>query len=311
MTAPRNPDRLIRTYLIEDQATGHPEVPDRVYSAIRLRIEQTRQRATIGSRGVPDMNKFVAIGLGAAAVVAVLLIGSNLLGSSSPPPGGAPSASAEPSEAAPSVPSDGSLPVGSPFVWVDGSDGAVPITITVPTPGWRVVVPGFAFSKNGGDPPDGAAMLSFALGAAWSVPGDACRAESTLPDTPSATVDEFVAALAAQASRDASAPVDITLDGHAGKSITLHVPGDIAYSAADEFTDCEQTQFCTFVDPSLTSGPPEDACARSAQGPGQIDELWIVVVDGNLVIIDAAYYDGTPDEVIEEQRAIVDSITFE
>lgn len=32
-----------------------------------------------------------------------------------------------------------------------------------------------------------------------------------------------MAAQAAQASRDASAPVDITVDGHAGKSIILYV----------------------------------------------------------------------------------------
>ena len=86
MTTPRNPDRLIRTYLQEDQAPGQPEVPDHVYNAIRDGIEQTRQRAVIGSMGVPDMNKFLAIGLGAAAVVVALLVGSNLMGSSSPAP---------------------------------------------------------------------------------------------------------------------------------------------------------------------------------------------------------------------------------
>ncbi len=56
---------------------------------------------------------------------------------------------------------------------------------------------------------------------------------------------------------------------------------------------------------------PEDACARIAQGPGQIDEMWIVEVDGMAVIIDAAYYEGTPDEHVEEMRAIVESIRFE
>ena len=80
MTTPRNPDRLIRTYLQEDEALGHHEVPEHVYGAIRDGIEQTRQRAVIGSMGVPDMNKFLAIGLGTAAVVVALLIGSNLNG---------------------------------------------------------------------------------------------------------------------------------------------------------------------------------------------------------------------------------------
>ena len=34
-------------------------------------------------------------------------------------------------------------------------------------------------------------------------------------------------------------------------------------------------------------------------------------MDGIPVVIDAAYYEGTPDEHVEEMRSIVDSITFE
>lgn len=252
-------------------------------------------------------------GLGAAAVVLVAVIGFNLL-PGSPGPGGEPSASPEPSVAEPSAepsnPADGSLPVGSPFAWLDDSGGAVPITVTIPAAGWYGDPGFFGLQKNGdSDPPESIAVLAFNNRQAWSVPGDACNWESTLPDTPSATVDELVAALSAQASRDASAPVDITLDGHAGKSITLHVPSDIAYGA-DGFTDCDYLEFCQFVDPEA-GGAPVDTCARTAQAPGQIDELWIVEVNDALVIIDAAYYEGTPDELVEEQRAIVESITFE
>jgi len=308
MTAHRDPDRLIHAFLME----GQTELPDQVYDAVRDRIETTRQRAVIGSWRTPDVNRYLKIGLAAAAVLVIAVVAFNLL-PGSPAPGGepsaTPSASAEPSEAAPSA--EPSVdPVGSTVVWLDGSDGGLPVTITVPGPGWDPTLNFFAIEKNAGSaPPDGAAILAFTNRQAWSVPGDACHSESTLPDTPSATVDELVAALSAQASRDASAPVDITVDGHAGKSITLHVPGDIAYSA-DEFTDCDYGQFCTFVDPEM-SGQGADACARSAQGPGQIDELWIVEVDGMAVIIDAAYYEGTPDGDVEEMRAIVDSITFE
>ena len=71
-----------------------------------------------------------------------------------------------------------------------------------------------------------------------------------MPDTPSATVDEVVAALAAQAPGTASAPVDITVDGHAGKSITLQVPADIPYSAGT-FSTCNGEMYCLFVDPQI------------------------------------------------------------
>ena len=69
---------------------------------------------------------------------------------------------------------------------------------------------------NGGDPPDGAAIIGLYDGE-YYVYGDPCQWSTTMPDSPATTVDEVVAALRAQASRDASAPEDITVDGYAGK----------------------------------------------------------------------------------------------
>jgi hypothetical protein len=98
---------MIHAFLME----GEEELHDQVYDAVRAEIEQKPQRAGFGPWRELSMNKFLAIGLGAAAVVAVLLIGSNLLGGGTPPPGGAPSESAAPSEAEPSVePSADSTP---------------------------------------------------------------------------------------------------------------------------------------------------------------------------------------------------------
>ena len=116
---------------------------------------------------------------------------------------------------------------------------------------------------------------------------------------PATTVDELVAALGNQASRDASAPVDITVGGYAGKSITLHVPDDAVFSR------CDQGYFGSW---GVASEPTP---ARYHQGPGQIDELWILDVNGVLTVIDTAYYAGTPVEHVEEMRSIVGSATFE
>jgi hypothetical protein len=127
--------------------------------------------------------------------------------------------------------------------------------------------------------------------------GDPCQWSTTIPETPATTVDELVEALAAQASRDASAPVDITLDGYAGKSITLHVPDDA------DFTQCDDELFSSW-------GTRDEDPSRYHQGPGQIDKLWIVDVDGVLVVIDAGYYAGTPQEVVDEMDAIVETATF-
>lgn len=77
MNASRDPDRLIHAFLLE----GEDQLHDQVYDAVRAEIEQKRQRAFIGPWRMPTMNRFLSIGLGAAAVVVALLVGAQLLGS--------------------------------------------------------------------------------------------------------------------------------------------------------------------------------------------------------------------------------------
>ena len=98
MTASRDPDRMIHAFLREDAG----QLDDQVYDAVRAEIDQKRQRVVIGPWRVPTMSKLLPIGLGAAAVIAVLLLGSRFIGSPSSNVGGPasqPLASAAPSEA--------------------------------------------------------------------------------------------------------------------------------------------------------------------------------------------------------------------
>jgi len=128
--------------------------------------------------------------------------------------------------------------------------------------------------------------------------GDPCHWSSTRPDTPATTVDELVAALAKQQSRDPSAPQDITVGGYAGKEITLHVPDDAAFDA------CDGGDFATF-------GVAGEDPARTHQGPGQIDEMWVVDVNGRIAVLDGAYFTGTPQNAVDELHAILSSATFD
>jgi hypothetical protein len=296
MNARRDPERLIHAFLTE----GQTELADQVYDAVRAEIERKRQRVVIGPWRMPTMNKFLPIGLGAAAVVVALVVGTQFLGR--PAPGGAGGApSAEPSATptpSPSVavvtpsPTEGPLPEGSHVLWNAG----VPMTVTIPAPDWYGEPGGGILAKNDNpNAPDGAGMIVF--DGELFVYGDPCRWSTTKPDTPATTVEQLAAALAAQASRDASEPADITVGGYAGKSITLHVPDDAVFS------DCDEGQFRTLVK-GISS-------ARYHQGPGQIDELWIVDVDGELAVINTAYYVATAQVVRDELVAIVDSMTFE
>ena len=314
MTTSRDPDRLIHAFLHE----GAEQLDDQVYDAVRAEIEHRRQRVVIGPWRIPTLNKVVPIGLGAAALVAVLVVGSLLFGpptSSVGGPGIGPARTPEASVAAPSsmaspTAADRSLPEG-PFVLSDGEfdDGVrnVPITVTIPARGWYGEPGG---GSLGDAPPeldtdsDDAWMIGPFVGDIY-VPADPCQWSTTMPDTPATTVDEVVGALQSQASRDASEPLDITVDGHAGKSITLRVPDDAEFGHCDQGAADPEPRFC-----SLTQDDPE-VCHRWQQFPSQVDEIWILDVDGVVAVIDGSWGDATPAEAVAELRAILESMKFE
>jgi len=97
MTTPRDPDRLIHAFLLE----GAEQLQDQVYDAVRADIDKKRQRVVIGPWRVPTVSKLMPIGLGAAAVIAVLFLGSQFIGSPTSNVGGP--ASQPPASAAPSA----------------------------------------------------------------------------------------------------------------------------------------------------------------------------------------------------------------
>jgi hypothetical protein len=312
MTASRDPDRLIHAFLDE----GLDELPYPVYDAVRDRIEQTRQRAVIGSWRTPDVNRLLKIGLAAAAVVVIAVVGYQFLGDSNTGGPGAsesaePSATAAPSEPAPSA--WVGLPAG-PFVVTSAGD-PVQVTVSIASPGWGWLTEYDAVNKDddGLDTPEtvGAVLIAWAwpAGTGFNVYGDPCQWLTTIPRTPATTPDEIAAAFAAQALSDASAPVDVTVGGYAGKAITLNVP--MSYHQVpdvpreQEFADCDQNEFVFYG-----TDRADAAVERNAQGPGQVDELWILDVNGSIVILDAAYGPATPADLVEELRTLAESATF-
>ena len=325
MSTSRDPDRLIHTFLLE----GEDELFDQVYDRVRAAIEQKPQRVVIGPWRMPIMNRTLGFGLAAAAVVAVVLIGAQLLGSPGGlgGPGDEPTPTPEASVAEPSVAPSASetsategIPEGS-FV-VTGADDPVQITVNIASSGWFPLPDFDAVNKDddGLDAPEtvGVALIAwgFPAGTGFNVYGDPCQWSTTIPETPATTPDEIAAAFAAQALSDATAPVDVTVGGFAGKAVTLHVPMtyEIGPDATreEEFAECDDGAFIFY---SIEGAGPDameaTGDARGAQGPGQIDELWILDVDGSIVILDAAYGPAAPADLVEELRALAESATFE
>jgi hypothetical protein len=306
MTASRDPDRKIRAFLFE----GADQLQDQVYDAIRAGVDQRRQRVFIGPWRMPTLNKLIPISVGAAAAIGLLFLGSRFLGSPAPnvgAPTASPVTTASPTPPASTKPSSSvsaGLPQGSFALWrgASGAGQGVSMTVTIAAPGWYGDPGnGILMKHETADPPDGAGLIVFPDGAGWYVPRDPCKWNTTFPDAASTTVDGLITALAAQASRDASAPKAVSVDGHAGKSITLHVPDDA------NFSTCDGGKFCTLGNPEQS---PSDSCYRYHQGPGQTDTLRVVQVNGMLVVIDSAVYAGTPPADAAELDAIVSSTTF-
>ena len=111
------------------------------------------------------------------------------------------------------------------------------------------------------------------------------------------TVDDLVSAWANVPGLAATAPVDITVDGYAGKQIELTVPD---YGE----TECKESKFGLWQD----DGPPETRTGsqpnRWAQGPNQHSQLWILDVDGTRVVIEAfSFPDTSPQD-----RAALDEV---
>ena len=208
------------------------------------------------------------------------------------------------------------LPQG-PYALVDGEvvDNAPAMMVTIPAPDWHQWEPGTIVKNNDPLRPDGAGIVVFSWGLV--LPFDSCDPGVLHPLA--TTVDELVAGLAAQETRDATEPVDVTVDGYAGKSITLHLREEWPY---DENSGCSAS-FDVWGTPGDTLGNLESvggdtfipignrANPFDSKALGQTDKLWILDVDGHLVVIDTVYHEDTPQKVVDEMEAIVGSITFD
>jgi hypothetical protein len=216
----------------------------------------------------------------------------------------APSSTSESSPTAESsapVTSEPTTTAGTTFVVSEPGEFGPGVTAVTPASGWTLEadLAGLFKGDEVGNVPEAAIVLwPHPAGTEFYVPADPCQSGSTMPDTPATTPDEISLSLAAQALRGASDPVDVTIGGYPGKSLTVHVPDDVV------FADCEGETFLTYA-------TGDDPGARIQQGPGQVDEIWILDVNGSIVIISAMSRPDTSTELVEEMRSIAQSATFQ
>jgi hypothetical protein len=101
-------------------------------------------------------------------------------------------------------------------------------------------------------------------------------------------VDNLVAALVAQKLRNATTPTDVTLDGYAGKYLELSVPTDMKSSTWTDFDACDIAADGTDRDFAGWLGNGGEG-ERYEQVPGQVDQVWVLNVNGQRLLVDATY----------------------
>ena len=121
---------------------------------------------------------------------------------------------------------------------------------------------------------------------------------------PGPTVDDLVAALVAQPLRNATEPVDVTIDGAHGKRLEWSVPEDADFTACDVRDPGGEATFESWT----ATGWSTD---RYQQGPGQVDRLWILDLGGARLVIDAQFMPEATEQQVAELMQVVESLRFE
>lgn len=130
---------------------------------------------------------------------------------------------------------------------------------------------------------------------------------------PGPTVDELAAVLAVRPLRNPTVPVSVSLGGYDGKYLQWSVPSGIAFSDCDKDPSDGQSYFESWTGNATWNAPwdPAGTTDRYQQGPGQVDRLWILDVEGRRLVIDASYMPGATAQDKADVQRVVDSIRFD
>ena len=283
-------DRTARAWLQD----GPVVMSDRALQAALDEVHLTRQRRPLWTawRNAPMQLNLVRIAGTAAAVALVAVIGINLLPGGNPPGGQAtisPTATTSPASSPTAEPSAAARDV-------DITYDAYPFRLTLTLPsGWDGNDGDFVVQKPySGDPPRTLAIATWVVGNVYT---DGCQWEGSLLNPPlGPTVEDLANAISGLEDRETTVPVDVVLDGFAGKELEMTIP-DI------DFAGCDNAEFRSWVDPT--------GIARFHQGPLEHSRILILDVDGTRVLIFGRNFPASSAADVAELDEIIDTIRIE
>lgn len=279
MSTDRDTARIVRAWLDE----GVTQLPDRVLDDVLDRVPGTRQRVRWFPWRLVRMLATASVSLGAAAVLIALAVALGWLPSVEIRIGVPPTPGPTPSPLG-----NGALDPGTYLVRVTSG---LSVEVTVPQ-GWTAYEGWGLWGPRTEFPPDGMGLGFWQVGNLYADPLE----PSLMDPRIGPTVDDLVDGLIAQPGHATSAPVDVTIDGFSGAMVELTIPEDA------EFTECFAggTIYRLWVDIS--------AGYRCLQGPGQIERIWVIDVNGTRLVIDAHHFPGTPAQDLAALDAVIASI---
>lgn len=213
---------------------------------------------------------------------------------------------------APPTSADGSLPVGRHVIVStrdELNEDRVPVSI--PAPGWFAERDDGALTKDlgGGD----RVTIVVVPGDYYNVPEDICSWRSggalVSPSDGSTDAEALVAVLREQTfdtpqgprTRDLTDPVDISIDGNRGESVTGALPESAPRG-------CDERRFCSLLDRDGAR------CLLPHLEPGALVTFWITDRPGpnsDVIVVAATFWPTTSSELLAETNAIIDSMEHE
>ena len=108
------------------------------------------------------------------------------------------------------------------------------------------------------------------------------------------TVEDVVAAFGKQRISRVTEPVPVAVDGHRGVSFSVAVPPRVDFATCPDFNLWES----------------DPAGARHMGGPGEYDTLWVLDVDGEVLVLTVTADTDVPASAVRQLTGIVESAEF-
>jgi len=169
--------------------------------------------------------------------------------------------------------------------------------------GWSMWIGGAKFSGEG--------HVGVSITTVTNLVTDGCSDHFHADPPVGPSVDDLAIALEHLAPfQVTSPPEDVTVYGYSGTHMELTVPDLPVEGSGDDlrFTACTGGQLKSWVAPFDTA--PDDAF-YGYTGSGYTEEFWILDVEGTRLMIAAGRSADSPQQDLEELRAILDSIQIE